>query len=228
MSKIDPIVKDVLSKYLAPKQLKDAVWPLERKGKDGKKFVASYIAKHKYLEIVAAKAGIEWLPPVPLENDGVRKNVALIIYGKLDDRTEWSIGEASEHNYKTYGNMDSYPYAMAEKRGKDRVILKILGLHGFVYSEEEADDFKAHSRLSPGRRPPSKDSDHKKAWQDYCKEVKDKIESIAISPDSSQDDLMLYWNSQKDGLSKMNKSYPEFFSRMEEIFDEAVEVISSR
>ena len=58
--------------------------------------------------------------------------------------------------------------------------------------------------------------------------MKNKIESIAISPDSSQDDLMLYWNSQKDRLSKMNKSYPEFFSRMEEIFDEAVEVISSR
>ena len=32
---------------------------------------------------------------------------------------------------------------MAEKRAKDRVILKLVGLHGDVYSEEEADDFKA-------------------------------------------------------------------------------------
>jgi transcription initiation factor IIF auxiliary subunit len=31
---------------------------------------------------------------------------------------------------------------MAEKRAKDRVILKLVGLHGDVYSEEEADDFK--------------------------------------------------------------------------------------
>jgi hypothetical protein len=31
---------------------------------------------------------------------------------------------------------------MAEKRAKDRVILKLVGLHGDVYSEEEADEFK--------------------------------------------------------------------------------------
>jgi len=31
---------------------------------------------------------------------------------------------------------------MAEKRAKDRVILKLLGFAGEVYSEEEADDFK--------------------------------------------------------------------------------------
>ena len=30
---------------------------------------------------------------------------------------------------------------MAEKRAKDRVILKLVGLHGDVYSEDEADDF---------------------------------------------------------------------------------------
>ena len=32
---------------------------------------------------------------------------------------------------------------MAEKRAKDRVILKLIGLHGEVYSEEEAEEFKA-------------------------------------------------------------------------------------
>jgi hypothetical protein len=32
---------------------------------------------------------------------------------------------------------------MAEKRAKDRVLLKLLGFAGEVYSEEEADDFKA-------------------------------------------------------------------------------------
>jgi hypothetical protein len=31
---------------------------------------------------------------------------------------------------------------MAEKRAKDRVILKLVELHGLVYSEEEADEFK--------------------------------------------------------------------------------------
>jgi hypothetical protein len=32
---------------------------------------------------------------------------------------------------------------MAEKRAIDRVALKLLGLHGEVYSEEEADEIKA-------------------------------------------------------------------------------------
>src|SRR3954469_9473986 len=29
------------------------------------------------------------------------------------------------------------------KRAKDRVILKLVGLHGLLYSEEEADEFKS-------------------------------------------------------------------------------------
>ena len=52
-------------------------------------------------------------------------------------RTEWSIGEATPYN-----NKNGYPFAMAEKRAKDRVILKLVGIAGDVYSSEEADDFK--------------------------------------------------------------------------------------
>ena len=55
----------------------------------------------------------------------------------MGDATEWSIGEAAPYN-----TTNKYPYAMAEKRAKDRVILKLVGLHGDVYSEEEADEFK--------------------------------------------------------------------------------------
>ena len=42
--------------------------------------------------------------------------------------------EASPKN-----NKNNYPYAMAEKRAIDRAILKLIGLHGFVYSEDEVD-----------------------------------------------------------------------------------------
>ena len=35
---------------------------------------------------------------------------------------------------------------MAEKRAKDRVILKLAGIHGDAYSEEESDDFKEAER----------------------------------------------------------------------------------
>jgi hypothetical protein len=39
--------------------------------------------------------------------------------------------------------MAAYPFAMAEKRAKDRVILKLIALHGLVYSEDDSDEFKA-------------------------------------------------------------------------------------
>ena len=38
---------------------------------------------------------------------------------------------------------------MAEKRAYDRCVLKLLGLHGFVYSEDELpDDVKAKGKAS--------------------------------------------------------------------------------
>lgn len=96
----------------------------------------TWVAYHAPLERAAAKAGIQWEAPQILESDS-GKAVSLIAKGKLGDLTEWSIGEASPKN-----NKNSYPWAMAEKRAKDRVILKLLGLSGQVYSEEESDDFK--------------------------------------------------------------------------------------
>ena len=55
----------------------------------------------------------------------------------MDGLNAWSIGEATPAN-----NKNEYPWAMAEKRAKDRVILKLIGASGFVYSEEEADSLK--------------------------------------------------------------------------------------
>ena len=63
------------------------------------------------------------------------------VTGHKGDRGAWSIGEAAPYN-----TTNKYPYAMAEKRAKDRVILKLLELSGDVYSEEEADEFKKKSQ----------------------------------------------------------------------------------
>jgi hypothetical protein len=41
---------------------------------------------------------------------------------------------------------------MAEKRAKDRVILKLIGLSGDAYSEEEADDFKNSNPAKPANK----------------------------------------------------------------------------
>jgi hypothetical protein len=110
------------------------------------------------LERLAAAIGVEWGPPQILRAE--REEAVLIATGKIGDgQPEWSIGEAVVgQNYKVSGKMAAYPWAMAEKRAKDRVILKLAGLHG-TYSEEEADDFKQGAKPEEEQSvTPTKDS----------------------------------------------------------------------
>lgn len=97
----------------------------------------TFVLLHKALEKVAAHQGIKFEPPHIIESDVANKNAVVVVTGHLGDKVEWSFGEAAPYN-----NKNSYPYAMAEKRAKDRVILKLVGLHGDVYSEAEADEFQ--------------------------------------------------------------------------------------
>jgi len=98
---------------------------------------STWVVKHKALERVAAEKGVVWDRPAMIEHDAANKIAVICVFGKLGDRSEWSIGEASPAN-----NKNAYCYAMAEKRGKDRVILKLLDGHGALYSEAEADEFE--------------------------------------------------------------------------------------
>lgn len=107
----------------------EEVWEVRRGG--------AWAIKHVALERVAVEQSIKFDDPKPLEARGVDQCAALIVTGRMSDRVEWSIGEAAPGN-----NKNAYPYAMAEKRGKDRVILKLLNAHGALYSEAEADEFE--------------------------------------------------------------------------------------
>lgn len=109
-------------------QLEKDCWLHKQSGK--------YVVKHYALERVAAHMNITFDPPVMIESNVDGKGAVVCVTGQLGDKTEWSIGEAAPYN-----NQMNYPYAMAEKRAKDRVILKLLNVHGEVYSQEEADDF---------------------------------------------------------------------------------------
>jgi len=100
---------------------------------------------HWACERIATKAGIVFSSPEIIDRDTINKTVTLLVSGKVADRVEWSFGEVTKANCQ-----NAYPWAMAEKRAKDRVTLKFAGLSGEVYSEEEADEFKG--------RPPSNDS----------------------------------------------------------------------
>ena len=97
----------------------------------------TWVVKHKALERIAAHLNIKFDSPKIIYADMESKQVAIEVSGSAGENTAWSIGEAAPYN-----NKNEYPFAMAEKRAKDRVILKLAGIHGDAYSEEEADDFK--------------------------------------------------------------------------------------
>jgi hypothetical protein len=112
------------------------------------KVQAAHVIKHSALERLGAALKIKWEKPtvVRAERD---EAVVLVEAGRPDvGAYEWSFGEAMivsdkqiGGNYKVSGKQAAYIWAMAEKRAKDRVIIKLAGLHG-AYSSEEADDFK--------------------------------------------------------------------------------------
>lgn len=130
--KIDPTLIEILAKY--DEKAEDALWDCH----------GTWVAYHKAIERIAAKAGVVFDMPQIIEANSNAKIVAIAVTGKLGDKSEWSFGEAAPSN-----NKNAYPYAMAEKRAKDRVVLKLIGLHGLVYSEEESDDFKPTQQDAP-------------------------------------------------------------------------------
>ncbi len=105
---------------------------------------------HKALEKIAAYHKIRFDAPAMIANDPDKKVAAMCVTGHLGDRSEWAIGEASPSN-----NKNNYPYAMAEKRAKDRVILKLLNLAGDYYSQDEADEFE-EAKPNEVDEPPKK------------------------------------------------------------------------
>lgn len=131
MGKPSKAVMDFMEKYSIAS---DEIWEVHG---------STWVVKHKALERVAAEVGVIWEKPELKICDMEKGFVSVLVGGKLADHTEYSFGEASPKN-----NKNSYPIAMAEKRAKDRVILKLLAAHGDLYSEEEADDFK-QSRQNP-------------------------------------------------------------------------------
>jgi hypothetical protein len=125
MARPSKAVMDFMAKY---KIDSDEIWEVHG---------STWVVKHKALERVAVEAGIVWEKPELKVCDMEKGFIAILISGRLGEHVEHSFGEASPKN-----NKNSYPIAMAEKRAKDRVILKLLSAHGDLYSEEEADDFK--------------------------------------------------------------------------------------
>ncbi|MEE1657437.1 trna delta -isopentenylpyrophosphate transferase [Microvirga sp. CF3062] len=129
MNTTDKKISEVLAKFGEP--MAGNVWRVQ----------GTAVVYHKTLERIAAQANVVFDEPKIIRAE--RDEAVIQVTGRMGERIEWSIGEALIGvNYRVSGKQAAYVYAMAEKRAKDRVILKLIELHGYVYSEEEADEFK--------------------------------------------------------------------------------------
>jgi hypothetical protein len=158
---LDARLQDILRQYHP--NPKAAVWDCH----------GTWVILHKAVEVIAAKAGVKFSAPTIIEADAEKKIVSLCVSGTLGDHEEWSIGEAAPYN-----NRNTYPYAMAEKRAKDRVVLKLIGLHGEIYSEDEADEFKNNAPSNADLKADIEDQEDSAAvCKDLLKEMR-KIETV--------------------------------------------------
>jgi hypothetical protein len=156
MSKLPPDVEKFRKKYNLGA---DEFWPVHGK---------NWVVLHKALERVAAEQGITFDRPAMLETSTATGIVALVVFGKLGDRQEWSIGEASPKN-----NKNAYPYAMAEKRAKDRVILKLLNTEGAVTLYSSKDEFEAEEATEVATKPAAlkRENPHKTKFEDVFEPI---------------------------------------------------------
>ena len=128
MSNVDRL-KEIKEKFNLGK---DDFWEMKRGGK------SMWILTHDACERIAYMEGIVFDMPNPELSCTVPPNVTLYGSATLGDRTEWSNGEANPTNCKM-----PYMNAMAEKRLKDRLTLKLINAYEYqIYSEIEADSFE--------------------------------------------------------------------------------------
>ena len=129
------------NKYLANKYdlNHDHFW---KHGQSGK-----WIISHVGCMIIADKEGIKFSKPEMIQGNwaGSTGSITMFGYGSMADKNnegdsieKWSHGEVNEKNCHI-----AYPYAVAEKRLKDRLTLMLISAYGDVYSEIEADEFAA-------------------------------------------------------------------------------------
>jgi hypothetical protein len=166
MNTTDKKISEVLAKFGEP--MAGNVWRVQ----------GTAVVYHKTLERIAAQANVVFDEPKIIRAE--RDEAVIQVTGRMGERVEWSIGEALIGvNYRVSGKQAAYVYAMAEKRAKDRVILKLIELHGYVYSEEEADEFK---QGRPGFADPHVEVEKTEPQQ------KGRVEA-ADSDDKVEDDL---------------------------------------
>lgn len=114
----------------------------------------TWVISHNGCEKIADIEKIKFYNPVIYTNANLDR-VAMIGSARMEKGEEiWATGESNDDNTKGQGK---YYFAMAEKRLKDRLILKLINAAQYgLYSETEADSFKdPKTPQKPSQTPPS-------------------------------------------------------------------------
>ena len=96
----------------------------------------TWVLLHKAIERLAAFENVH-VDIELIHHNQPEKMCIVKATAKRGDFVCSSFGEAAPYN-----NKNTYPIAMAEKRAIDRAVLKALHLHGDIYSEIDADEFR--------------------------------------------------------------------------------------
>lgn len=163
--KIDPIVKDILQELKFNPS--ECLW--EKHG--------ATCMKHRYIEIAGQEKGVVIESLDEVEKNSAEGVVAIKCTASLGKSKVITYGEATPKN-----NKNGYPYAMAEKRAIDRAILKLIGIHGFVYSDDEVDDKFENVEV---KKTETKEEPPKKIDDLYITTALDKIKNNKDKKDST-------------------------------------------
>mgnify|MGYP003136481233 FL=1 len=163
--KIDPIVKEILEELKFNPS--ECLW--EKHG--------ATCMKHRYIEIAGQEKGVVIESLDEVEKNSAEGVVAIKCTASLGKAKVITYGEATPKN-----NKNGYPYAMAEKRAIDRAILKLIGIHGFVYSDDEVDDKFENVEV---KKTETKEQPKKKIDDLYITTALDKIKNNKEKKDST-------------------------------------------
>lgn len=162
-------IDDLIKKYNLQK---DDCWLLERSGKK------MWIITHDACERIAIQEKIilKEIEVINSERDFARFLVTM----QKEEISIKTIGEASKENCKS-----NYYGCMAEKRGIDRAILKLIEAYQYgIYSDVEADDFKKQNDYQEKKKNAKIINDQAK--EDMRKEIIELAKSVASKLDAQK------------------------------------------
>lgn len=154
-------IEELIKKY---ELLNSDCWKLDQGGK------ATWIITHDAIEKIASKENIEITDIKVLNSDW--DFCRLLITMRKDEKSVTTIGEALLNSNETIGKTKygkdikkgnckvQYVGCMAEKRGIDRAVLKLIDAYQYgIKSEEEADDFKQPTEPKTESKPTQTDEE---------------------------------------------------------------------